>query len=503
MHLAISNIDLAIIAVYLLAVVLFGAWVGRRQRDVSDYLLGDRQLPWWLLLLSIVATETSSVTFLSVPGTAYQGDLTFFQLAIGFVVGRYAVVALLLPQYFEGRLLTAYQALDRRFGVATKRLASLLFLVTRSLADGLRLYLTAIVLRLVMFGSSQEAVQSAEPGFDQELAWAVVFTGTATIVYTCFGGIKAVVWTDFIQFFIYIAGAIASGIVIAIYISGSSSDWSDVALDAANLRTFDLSFDFTQPYTLWAGILGGAFITLGSHGADQLMVQRYLSARSMSDAARALKWSGWIVLLQFAGFLLLGLGLTVFYQGREFARADEVFATFIVEELPVGVVGLTLAAVLAAAMSTLSGSLNSLAGTAMNDFYVPLVAPDASPQHQLRVTRMLTVVFGVIQVAVAIAGQYLQRTVVEAVLSIAALTTGTVLGIFLLAALTRRVGQRAAVVGMAVGLATVVGLAAMPYLGFATRIAWTWYSLIGAVVTFVTAWVAQYLFAFTKSKEHR
>jgi SSS family solute:Na+ symporter len=495
MQLAISSIDVAIVAVYLLAVVLFGAWVGRRQRGVNDYLLGDRQLPWWLLLLSIVATETSSVTFLSVPGTAYRGDLTFLQLAIGFVVGRYAVVALLLPQYFKGRLLTAYQALDRRFGVTTKRLASLLFLVTRSLADGLRLYLTAIVLRLVLFGSSPAAAQSSESAFDQELAWAVVFTGTATILYTCFGGIKAVVWTDFIQFFIYVAGAIASGIVIAIYIGGSGSGWSDVAIDAAKLRVFDLSFDVTRPYTLWAGILGGAFITLASHGADQLMVQRYLSARSMPEAARALVWSGWIVLAQFAGFLLLGLGLAVFYQGREFARADEVFATFIVEELPVGVVGLTLAAVLAAAMSTLSGSLNSLAGTAMNDFYVPLVAPEASPKHLLRVTRVLTVVFGMIQMAVAIAGQYLRSTVVEAVLSIAALTTGTVLGIFLLGALTRHVGQRAALIGMAVGLAGMI------YLRFATPIAWTWYSLIGALLTWVAAWIAHSF--FFRAEEHK
>ncbi|MEX2142271.1 MAG: sodium:solute symporter [Pirellulales bacterium] len=498
MQLAISNIDVAIIAAYLLAVVLFGAWVGRRQRGVNDYLLGDRQLPWWLLLISIVATETSSVTFLSVPGTAYRGDLTFLQLAIGFVVGRYAVVALLLPQYFEGRLLTAYQALDRRFGVATKRLASLLFLVTRSLADGLRLYLTAIVLRLVLFGSDPESPPSAELAFDQELAWAVVFTGTATILYTSLGGIKAVVWTDFIQFFIYLAGATASGIVIAVSIGlgAPGSDWSDVAVDPAKLRVFDLSLSVTQPYTLWAGILGGAFIALASHGADQLMVQRYLSARSLPEAARALKWSGWVVLAQFSGFLLLGLGLAVFYQGREFARADEVFATFIVEELPIGVVGLTLAAVLAAAMSTLSGSLNSLAGAAMNDFYVPLVAPNASPQHQLRVTRSLTVVFGVIQIAVAIAGQYLQSTVVEAVLSIAALTTGTVLGIFLLGALTRRVGQRAALVGMA------VGLAGMLYLRFATPIAWTWYSFVGAVVTWIAAWVAQALLP-RNSKEHR
>jgi SSS family transporter len=493
MQLAISTVDASIVGVYLLGVVLFGGWVGRRQRDVNDYLLGDRALPWWLLLLSIVATETSSVTFLSVPGTAYRGDLTFLQLAIGFVVGRYAVVALLLPQYFQGRIFTAYQVLDRRFGVVTKRVASLLFLVTRSLADGLRLYLTAIMLRLVLFAGAPEEVVTIGATLDQPLVWAVLITGTGTILYTCLGGIKAVVWTDFIQFFIYIAGAVASGIIIIVQIAGSVSDWSEVAIDPAKLRVFDLSFDPSHAYTLWAGVLGGAFIALASHGADQLMVQRYLSARSQREAARALKWSGWVVLAQFAGFLALGLGLAAFYRGREFARADEVFATFIVEELPVGFVGLTLSAVLAAAMSTLSGSLNSLAGTAVNDFYVPLVARNAGPKHVLRVTRILTIVFGLIQIGVAIAGQYLQSTVVEAVLSIAALTTGTVLGIFLLGVLTRHVGQRAALVGI------VLGLAAMLFIRLQTSIAWTWYSVVGALVTFSTAWVAQFLLERSKT----
>lgn len=489
MQLAIGTVDATIIAVYLLAVVLFGIWVGRRQRDVSDYLLGGRALPWWLLLLSIVATETSSVTFLSVPGTAYLGDLTFLQLAIGFVVGRYVVVALLLPQYFQGKIFTAYEVLDRRFGVATKRVASLLFIVTRCLADGLRLYLTAIVLRLVLFAGAREVDDGA---FDQELAWAVLLAGTGTILYTCLGGIKAVVWTDFIQFFIYIGGAIASGIVIAWQLAGDASGGSEVAIDTAKLRVFDLSFDLTRAYTLWAGLIGGAFITLASHGADQLMVQRYLSARSQREAARALRWSGWVVLVQFAGFLALGVALSAFYQGREFARADDVFATFIVKELPIGVVGLTLAAVLAAAMSTLSGSLNSLAGAATNDFYRPMFAPQAQPGDLLRVSRVLTVLFGLIQMGVAIAGQYLRSTVVEAVLSIAALTTGTVLGIFLLGLFTRHVGQRAALTGI------VLGLAAMLYVRFGTSIAWTWYSLVGALITLMAAWLAQFLFPRSK-----
>jgi Na+/proline symporter len=365
--------------------------------------------------------------------------------------------------------------------VATKRLASALFLVTRSVADGIRLYLTAIVLRLVLFGSG--TVDGTDDGaLDWQLACAVVITGTGMIVYTWLGGIKAVVWADFVQFFIYIAGAIAAAIVIALHIVETSTSGSSLGIDPAKLRMFDFSLDFTQPYTIWAGVLGGAFISLASHGADQLMVQRYLAARSQRDAARALRWSGWIVLAQFAGFLALGLGLFVFYGGKEFSKADEVFATFIVEELPTGLVGLTLSAVLAAAMSS---SLNALAGAATTDFYVPLFAPHAQPEHLLRVTRALTIVFGVIQIAVGVASQYLRSTVVEAVLSIAALTTGTVLGIFLLGIFTRRVGGQAALVGI------VVGLCAMLSIFYWTPIAWTWYSVIGAAMTFIAACLAQ------------
>lgn len=480
MHLVISIPDATIIVLYLAGVVGLGLWIGRRQRDVSGYLLGDRELPWWLLLLSIVATETSSVTFLSVPGIAYGGDLTFLQVAIGYLVGRYAVVALLLPSYFRGRIFTAYEVLDRRFGVATKRVASLLFLATRCAADGLRLYLTAIAARLVLFGPVGEHVAD-QPTLDRELCWAILLAGGGTILYTCMGGIKAVVWTDFIQFFVYMAGALASAITIGTHLTESGFHWDDLVIDAAKLRVVDMSFDFTKSYTLWAGILGGAFISLATHGADQLMVQRYLSARSQADAARALRASGWVVLIQFAGFLAIGLGLAAFYRGRQFATSDEVFATFIVEELPIGAIGLTLSAVFAAAMSTLSGSLNSLAGAAVNDFYVPLWAKHASPRHVLRVTRALTVAFGVIQIGVAMGGQFLKRAVVEEVMAIAGMTTGVVLGVFFLGVFTRHVGQRGAMAGIVLGLATVVTLR------FATPLGWTWYSIVGATATFLVA----------------
>ena len=477
----IHPVDLTIVVIYLLAVIGFGVWVGRGQRDISDYLLGDRNLPWAVVLLSIVATETSTATFLSVPGEAYLGDLKFLQLAFGYILGRYVVSVLLLPQYFRGQLYTAYQVLDRRFGGTTKRAASLLFIVMRNMADGLRLLLAGVVLKKILFPASP-----ALDGFDSYLATAVVIMGAATILYTVFGGMKAVAWTDFIQFFIYMLGAACAVVIVFWRVPGGWGEVFRYAQEHGKLQVVDLSFDWKQSYTLWAGLIGGAFLTLGSHGADQLMVQRYLSARSQRHAASALRWSGWIVLAQFLTFLLLGVALARFYDGREF-KQDEVFATFIIEELPIGVVGLTVAAVFAAAMSTLSSSLNSSAAAAVNDFYVPLFRPNADPQHSLRVTRGLTLVFGLVQIAVGVGGQFVQNNVITTVMKIAGFTMGIVLGLFLLGTLTKRVGQRAALVAL------LLGLTGMTLIYFQTPLAWPWYPVVGSLGTFAIGLAASYV----------
>lgn len=491
MELRIHAVDLAIVIVYLVGTVLFGLWIGRGQRGISDYLLGDRDLPAWLVLLSIVATETSTATFLSVPGLAYNGNLTFLQLAFGYILGRYAVIWLLLPMYFRGELFTAYQVLSQRFGGATKQAASLLFIVTRSLADGLRLFLAGLVLKVMLFPPA-----AANAGWDSPLTTAVVIMGVATIVYTYFGGMKAVVWTDAIQFFIYVAGAILAFMVI---LQRLPDGWRSLTEYGELHNKFQLiDYGWTQqtsmweslkvllskPYTLWAGVLGGAFFSLGSHGADQLMVQRYLSARSQQTAARALAASGWLVLSQFTLFLLLGVGLACFYQSRNFSRGDEVFATFIVEELPIGIVGITLAAVFAAAMSTLSSSLNSLAAAAVNDFYVPITGVAADTPRMLWITRALTIVFGLVQIGVGIGGQFLAQSVVDNVLAIAGFTTGIVLGVFLLGLFSQRANQLAAL------LAFAGGLAGMTCIRFYTSLAWPWFVLLGSLGTLVLGLLA-------------
>lgn len=471
-----SPVDFAIVAAYLLGTVLFGMWVGRGAKDDTDYMLGGRDLPWWGLLFSIVATETSTVTFLSIPGFAYGKDMTWLQLALGFLVGRFVVAALLLPEYFRGRFFTAYEVLQRRFGGKVKQTASLLFVITRSLADGLRLFLTAIVLE-----------QMASIPLD----WAIALIGATTIVYTFFGGMRAVVWTDVAQFVVYIVGALVAFAILLGQLPGGLPGLLESAGAQGRLRVLDLTPTLTDPYVLWAGLFGGLFLTLGSHGADQLMVQRYFCARSQREASLALRLSGFVVMAQFALFLLIGVGLRAYYDlhppAQPFGHPDRVFATFIVEHMPSGVLGLVLGAVFAAAMSTLSSSLNSSATAAVKDLYVPLLRAGAETAHQLRATRLFTVFFGLVQIGVGIGGQWLSQSVVSNVLTIAGFTTGIILGVFFLGVLTTRVDQRAALVGMLVGLAGMTGIA------FLTPLAWPWYAMVGSLGTAGVGLLASYV----------
>ncbi len=454
---SVTPLDLAVLLGYMAGMVLLGVWLGRGARDVTEYAVGSRDLPWWLILFSIIATETSSVTFLSIPGFAYERDFTWLQIAMGFLIGRFAVAFLLLPEYFRGTLFTAYEVLDRRFGGATKRTASALFILTRSLADGLRLFLSALVLQ-EMTGIS--------------IPWAVAALGITTVVYTYVGGMRTVLWSDFIQFFLYLAGALVAFFAILNRLPGGWDQLLEMGQSAGKLRVLDFRLDWSEPFGFWAGLVGGIFITLGSHGVDQLMVQRYLSSRGVADARRALCASGVVVLAQFAFFLLIGVGLWAFYQlhppAVPFDRPDRVFARFILDELPTGIVGLLLGAIFAAAMTS---SLNSCATVAVNDL---LRIPE---ERQLRVTRVLTAVFGAVQIAVGIAGQWLKSSIVSSVLGIAAFTTGIVLGVFFLGLFARRVGQRAALAGL------VTGFAGMTAIFFSTSLAWPWYALVGSLMT--------------------
>ena len=486
MTLAIPDIDALVLCVYLAVVAAFGIWLGRGTHDLNGYLLGDRHLPWWAILGSIVATETSTATFLSVPGIAYAegGDLRFLQLSIGYLIGRCLIRIVLLPLYFRGKIFTAYQVLDQRFGGATKRAAALIFLVTRNLGDGLRLFLTAIVLEKII---------------QIPLPICVVVIGVVTILYTLLGGMKAVVWNDCAQFIVYMAGGLIAGAVI---LHGLPEGWNSLlefGRREGKFRVFDFGWTTADPYTCWAAIIGGMFLTLGTHGTDQMMVQRYLCARSQADAGRALVGSAFVVMAQFAIFLFLGIGLAAFYRihppSQSFSTNDQVFATFIVEELPAGkgLIGLVLAAVFAAAMSTLSSSINSSAASAVTDLYLPLWGDTPpSENHQLRASRLLTVVFGLVQIAVGVLAQDLTQSVVNDALAIASFSAGLLLGIFALGVLTRRVRQPAAAAGLIVGLSCLLFVKfGLPLLGSTWQIAWPWLPVVGSVSTFLGGWFVQ------------
>jgi SSS family transporter len=469
MHL--HALDLAVLFVYLAGVTTVGWYFGRRQKDIRDYFLSDKSVPWWALAGSIVATETSTVTFISVPAFAFTTNLMFLQLVTGYMIGRVVVVLLFIPQYFKGELFTVYQLLDRRFGGATRRVAATLFLITRSIADGIRLYATAIVL-VALTGWSDVT--------------AILIVGIVTIVYTYIGGMAAVIWTDVAQLVVYLGGALVAAALLLGLIPGG---WNTVVASgsaAGKFQLFDFTASFGKSYTLWAGLLGGAFLTTATHGTDQLMVQRYLSSRNPRQAAGALLASGALIYAQFVLFLLIGVMLFVFYgtpgapgiPAEVAARADRIFPHFIVTQLPTGVVGLVIAAIFAAAMSTLSSSLNSSAATAMTDFYQPLVAPWRSDAHYLKVSRAFTAMWGVVQILVAFAAVQMRQSIVDAVLSIASFTSGPVLGLFLLGRLTKRVGQRGALAGV------VAGIAFMLFVWLRLNVSWQWYVLLGSSVTF-------------------
>jgi SSS family solute:Na+ symporter len=481
-NLSINTFDIAIIMAYLLAVLALGLWIGRGQRDVADYFLGGRSLPWWALLLSIVATETSTVTFLSVPSMSWKsdhGDLSFLQITFGYIVGRIVVARVLLPLYFHGAPFTAYEVLESRFGKATRRAASALFLITRNLSDALRLYLTALVLQAVL-------------GLD--MATCIVVLGFITILYTFVGGAKSVIWNDCVQFVIYMLGAVAAGVILVQSLPGGWGQMIQFAQDHQKFHLFDFDFSLSKPtVTFWSGLIGGMFLTMATHGTDQLMVQRYLAARKERDAALALVCSGLIVCLQFAIFLLLGIGLACFYANyppqTPLTQGDKVFAHFIVQNMPTGLTGLTLAAVFAAAMSTLSSSLNSSATALVSDLLLPLRREPMSPQAQLRVARIATVLFGFLQISIAMmSGRFgATESTVMSVLAIAGFATGPVLGLYWLAVFTHTVQQTSALVGFAVGLLVLSGLA------YGTSLNFLWYAVVGSLTTLLAGWLAQRL----------
>lgn len=487
-------LDLIIIFGYLIGIVLFGTWFGRKQKTTADYFLGDRSVPWWAVAFSIVATETSTITFISIPGVAFArgGNFGFLQLVFGYLLGRIVISILFIPSYFRGELMTVYQLLDQRFGQKIKMVAASLFVVMRNIADGIRLLLTAIVLSAV-YAAFQPNANS-----EMIIICSIILIGLAMIIFTYFGGMEAVIWVEVVQLGIYIAGAIAAAIVLLSNIDGGLATVNSLAAQFGKYSLFDFTFDHTKLYTFWSGLIGGCFLTMSTHGTDQYLVQRYLCTDRPRKAMVALLTSGGIVLAQFIGFLFIGVLLFAFYHpftdpgyaaaqsaAFPFTGGDRVFPDFITKYMPTGLSGLVVAAIFAAAMSS---SLNSIAATAVNDLYKPF-RPDRPDKHYLKVSHVLTLIWGVVQIGVALGVRNQPGSALSMALSIASLINGPILGVFLVGTFLRRVSQPPALIGM------LVSIVSMLYVFFATKIAWTWYVFLGSLITFVVAWAASFAFA--------
>ena len=484
-----TGLDLLVVLLYFAVTLGIGIWSTRDQSTAGDYFLGARNLPAWAVLLSIVATETSALTVISFPGIGARGSLVFLQVALGYLVGRTAVAVWLLPGYFRGEQETAYTRLESRFGPVTRRLVSVVFLATRFLGDGVRIYAGAIPLALVTGWS---------------VPVSILAMGSVTLVYTWFGGLKAVVWADVVQLAVYVAGGVAA-LFIAWHLAGGAGVALEAAAEAGKLRLFDFSVDLTSTYTFVGGLIGGAMLSAASHGTDHLIVQRLLATRSLGEARKALVGSGVVVILQFLLFLLVGSAIWAAGFAPEGVAADEIFPKFIIEHLPSGLAGLVVAGILAAAMSTISSSINALASSMTHDLYAGWTGR-RDPAHLFRVGRAFSVLWGVALIGGALFFQYYARgsdtPVVVLALSIASITYGALLGTYLLAAQWPRARGRdvvgAVLATVAVMLVVVFArrLAQVPGMEWLTpvgRLAWPWYVPLGTLLTVGTGVALSYL----------
>jgi SSS family transporter len=467
----VRPVDLAIIAVYLAGVTWFGARFRKSQTTLKDYFLGGQSAPWWAIALSIVSAETSTLTIIGTPPLAYAGSYVFLQVVFGYLLARIVISTIFLPRYFEGQMFTAYELMQRRFGPHARKAASGIFLITRALAEGVRVFAISIVISIVLKTGG---------------LMSIVVILALTLFYTFEGGMTAVIWTDVIQMCMYVVGAAVSLFVLTGKIPGGLSHALHVASAAGKLQVFDFQWSWTKPYTIWAGFIGGCFLTTASHGTDQLVVQRLLSAKNQSQSRMALLTSWGVIFVQFTLFLTIGMLLWVYRSGAPApAEADRLYPSFIWESLPIGVAGLAMAAIVAAAMANLSAALNSLASATVVDFYEPLSKRKHEASHYLKVARISTVFWGVVLGTIAL---FASRwgSVLESGLGIASITLGILLGLFLFGVLTKAPREKAAIAG------TVVGMAAMLYVKFGTAIPFTWWVAIGAGTTFAAGYIASF-----------
>ena len=457
-------IDLFIILIFLAGFSIYGIYQSRFNKSSEDYFLGGRNLPWPVAMLSIVATETSVLTFISVPGLAYRDDWFFLQLAIGYIIGRVIVSLFLLPQYFKSGVNSIYEIIGHKFGPEIQKVASGVFLITRVLADGVRFLATAVVVQVITGWS---------------LTLAVLVIGAVTLIYTLSGGIKTVVWVDSIQFILYLFGGVASIFILLNYIDQSLFEAISALSSQGKLDIFNWKGDLLrEPYLFISALLGGALLSFSSHGVDYMMVQRVLGTKDLDSAKKAMIGSGIFVFIQFGVFLLAGSLIFVLMGGVELER-DREFTSFIVNYLPIGLKGVLLAGVLSAAMSTLSSSINSLASSTVTDWL--------GGNQSIQKSQIISLIWGLVLIGIALLFDESDSAIVIVGLKIASFTYGGLLGLFLLSKINRKFHPISLVTGLIASFLIVFYLNQI-------GIAWTWFIGVAVVVNFTVTHIVNLVF---------
>ncbi|MBX3007110.1 MAG: sodium:solute symporter [Melioribacteraceae bacterium] len=478
-----SVLDYSIIGLYLIGIAIFGIISGGKQKNVKDYFLGSKNVPWWAVCFSIVAAETSTLTFISIPGLAYISNLNFLQVTIGYLIGRIIVAFVFLPAYAKGELKTAYNYLEIRFGGKTRSFASVVFLFTRIAADGVRLFATAIPLKLMI---------------DISYPQAIILVAVVALIYTYTGGVKGIIWVDVVQMVTYLGGAIIAAIFLLNLIPGGWNSVVDTANLSGKFSIINFGFEngisgfFNQPYTLIGGLLGGAFLSMASHGTDQLIVQRLLTVKDLKSGQKAIIGSGIIVIIQFALFMLVGIMLYTYYGVLE-VKSDTIFPMFIIEVMPSGIFGIIIAGLFAASLSTVAGSISSLSSSTMMDLFLPLFRKELDEVSKLKISRIFSVMWTLLLIFTALFFLNTSQTVVELALSIASFTYGGLLGTFLLGILVKRARQEDALAGFVAGIFIMITVISLKF------VAWTWFTFIGVCATLL---IGGFLSLLSKSENN-
>ncbi|MFC3419029.1 sodium:solute symporter [Salinicoccus hispanicus] len=456
-------LDYSIFIVYILGTALIGASFGRKQKSTEDYFLGGRSIPWWAIGLSVMATQASAITFIGAPGWGYDGGLTRMATYINVPLAMAFLIATIVPFFYKTEVYTAYEYLERRFDVKTRTLTAGLFLVARGLATGVVLYAPALVLSVVT-------------GMD--ITWTIIIMAVIAISYTVLGGISAVIWTDVIQMVVLWVGALLSVYVIFQDVPGGWGEVMDTAAQTGMLQSLDFSFDLSVEYSIWAGIIGGFFLHAAYFGTDQSQIQRVLTSKSIRESKLSLVLTGVLLIPQMLLFILIGVLLYIFYQYAGDPNVDnlnELFPRFVVNQLPMGISGLIMAGVFAAAMSSLDSALNSLSAVSIRDFYSKFFKKNASEAHYLKASRYATVFWGIYATIFAFFAGNL-GPVIEAVNQIGSYFYGALLGVFILAILTKRVNGTGAFIGVIAGMLSVWAVTAF------SDISYLWNNMVGAVI---------------------